>query len=84
MAIQVKKKYTGQNKTDTLNGKIRIEDGNNRLVIEDNAVEVINITKDGLALNDGTNNRLLLGRWPDGTIGLIISKTGQDVYNVFI
>lgn len=84
MAITTKKKYSGQNKTDVLSGRIRIEEGNNRMVIQEGAVELVNITKDGLVLSDGSKNRLILGRWPDGTIGLIISKEGIDVYDVFV
>ena len=83
MAITTKKKYSGQNKTDVLSGRIRIEEGNNRMVIQEGAVELVNITKDGLALSDGTHLRLLLGVFPDGTIGLVVSKPGVDVTSVF-
>jgi hypothetical protein len=34
-----------------------------------------------LVLNDGTTNRLMLGVFPDGTIGMIITKAGYDVYD---
>lgn len=36
-----------------------------------------------LVVYDGTYNRLILGTWPDGTIGLIISKPGIDVFSLF-
>ena len=29
------------------------------------------------------NNRIILGRFPDGTYGLIISKVGVDVLSLF-
>jgi hypothetical protein len=66
MAITTKKKYTGQESTSVLNGQLRIEDGNNRMV-----------------LYDGTDYRMILGVLPDGTIGMVISKPGIDVFSVF-
>ena len=83
MAIQTKKKYSGQGKTDVLSGRIRLEEGNNRLVVQEGSVELVTLTKNGLALSDGTNLRLLLGVFPDGTIGLVVSKPGVDVSSVF-
>lgn len=66
MAITTKKKYTGQGNTSVLSGQLRIEDGNNRMV-----------------LFDGTVYRLILGLLPDGTIGLVISKPGIDVFSAY-
>lgn len=66
MAITKKKKYTGQQSTAVLNGKLRIDEGNNRLV-----------------LFDGTNNRMIIGILPDDTIGVAISKEGEDVFDAF-
>lgn len=66
MAIQTKKKYVGQQRTSVLNGQLRIEDGNNRMV-----------------LFDGTNYRMIIGLLPDGTVGIVISREGVDVFNVF-
>lgn len=33
----------------------------------------------GLMINDGTDNRILIGQSPDGTYGLFVSKAGIDV-----
>jgi len=83
MAITTKKKYTGQQSTAILDGNIRIEEGNNRMVITNGSIEMLTITQDGIVLNDGTNRRMIIGKMPDGTIGIIISKTGADVFNLF-
>lgn len=58
--------YKGQEKTDTLDSKFRIEDGNNRMV-----------------LFDGVNYRMIIGILPDGTVGVAISKVGEDVFDAF-
>lgn len=34
-------------------------------------------------LYDGTVHRLIIGLLPDGTIGMVISKEGVDVFDVF-
>lgn len=34
-------------------------------------------------LFDGTYNRMIIGVFPDGTVGIIISKPGIDVFDVF-
>ena len=49
MAVVKKATYSGQSKTDVLNGKIRIEDGENRIVIydEDNLRIIIGLLPDG-------------------------------------
>ena len=54
--------YKGQKKTDTLDSKVRIEQGNGRVIV-----------------SDDTKNRILIGKAPDGTYGLWISKPGFDV-----
>ena len=64
--IQTKKRYSGQNSTSGLNGQLRFEEGNNRLV-----------------LHDGANYRMVIGVLPDGSIGIAISKDGEDVFDAF-
>ena len=64
--IETKKKYTGQESTSVLNGQLRIEDGNNRMVLFDGAVY-----------------RMIIGVLPDGTVGIVISKPGIDVFSAF-
>lgn len=66
MAIETNVTYSGQKKTDILSGQLRIEDGNNRMI-----------------LFDGTNNRMIIGIRPDGTVGIIISKIGIDVESLY-
>lgn len=66
MAIEVKKKYAGQDNTSVLSGQLRFEEGNNRLV-----------------LHDDTVYRMVIGVLPDGSIGVIISKPGKDVFDLF-
>lgn len=65
MAIVKTTTYTGQKRTDVLSGQLRIEEGNNRMI-----------------LFDGTDTRMLIGLFPDGTIGIIISKIGEDVFDI--
>lgn len=36
-----------------------------------------------LILFDGTVNRMIIGLLPDGTVGVVISKPGVDVFSVF-
>lgn len=36
-----------------------------------------------LILFDGTNHRMIIGILPDGTVGIAISKEGQDVFDAF-
>lgn len=62
MAIETKKKYSGQQSTSVIDGKVRIEDGNNRML-----------------LHDGTVNRLIIGRAPNGEYLIAISAVGVDV-----
>ncbi len=35
--------------------------------------------KYGLLINDGTTNRILIGIAPDGTVGMWVSKVGEEV-----
>ena len=34
-------------------------------------------------ISDGTNNRIIIGKLPDGSYGIVVSKPGIDVLNVF-
>lgn len=45
MAIQTKKKYSGQQTTEVLDGNVRIENGNNRLMMHDGEVNRLLIGK---------------------------------------
>lgn len=36
-----------------------------------------------LTLHDGTVFRMIIGILPDGTVGIAISKVGQDVFSAF-
>lgn len=36
-----------------------------------------------LVLFDGTTWRMIIGVLPDGTVGIVISKEGEDVYDAF-
>lgn len=45
MAIETKKKYSGQQSTAVLDGKVRIEDGNNRMLLHDGNVNRLIIGK---------------------------------------
>lgn len=36
-----------------------------------------------LVLFDGTTWRMIIGVLPDGTVGIAISKDGEDVYDAF-
>jgi hypothetical protein len=35
-------------------------------------------------VSDGSNDRIILGKLPDGTYGLVISKEGYDVKSLFL
>lgn len=40
--------------------------------------------RDGyISVYDGTDYRVLLGLLPDSTYGIVVSKPGEDVYDVF-
>ena len=34
-------------------------------------------------LFDGTTHRMIIGILPDGTVGIIVSKDGEEVFDVF-
>lgn len=38
---------------------------------------------DALVLFNGTLYRMIIGILPDGTIGIAVSKEGEDVYDAF-
>lgn len=40
-------------------------------------------SKGRIVLFDGTYNRMIIGFLPDGTIGIAISKPGEDVFSAF-
>lgn len=83
MAIVQKTQYAGQKTTEVLSGEIRLEQSKNRLVIQEGGVEMLVITKDGIVLNDGTDRRMIIGKMPDSNIGVVISKPGYDVVDIF-
>lgn len=83
MALDKDISYSGQQQIDTLDSGVRIEEGRNRLVISENNINMLVATKDGFVLNDGTHNRMIIGLMPDGNIGIVISKPGYDVYDIF-
>lgn len=72
MAIQTKKKYTGQKSTAVLSGKLRIEEGNGRMVVYDASTIIMEI---GL-LSDGTYGVTFYN--PTGSI--ISKNTGATQY----
>ena len=36
-----------------------------------------------IVVYDGTDNRIIIGVLPDSTIGIVISKVGVDVFDLF-
>lgn len=36
-----------------------------------------------MVLYDGTDHRMIIGILPDGTVGIAISKDGEDVFSAF-
>lgn len=36
-----------------------------------------------MVLFDGTVNRMIIGILPDGTVGIVVSKEGIDVFSAF-
>ncbi len=80
MAIQIKKKYLGQQSTSALSGQIRFETDNNRLVIYDGTKELLVLDETGLLFSDGVNRRIKIGNSPDDDrVGIWQSKPGEDV-----
>jgi hypothetical protein len=41
MTIEAKKKYTGSTSTSVLNGQLRLEEGNNRLIVSDSETDIL-------------------------------------------
>lgn len=60
-------KTTGKKSESVKDGQVRIEYDNNRILVAD---------EDGLV-------RMIMGVLPDGTIGIVISKEGINVLDVF-
>lgn len=84
MAIQTKITQPGNAQTTTLDGQIRLDEGSGRLIVTNAAgIEMVIVSQDGLLLSDGTDRRLILGVFPDNTIGLVVSKPGEDVVDAF-
>lgn len=84
MAIHTRITQPGNTQTSTLGGQIRLDEGSGRLVVTNaSGLEMVVVSQDGLLLSDGTDRRLILGVFPDNTIGLIVSKPGEDVVDTF-
>lgn len=67
MAFEKEVEYSGEKKIDTLNSRVRIEQAKNRIVIVNElGVEVLIIDENGIIMNDGSNDRLLIGRQDGG------------------
>jgi len=58
-------KAEGKKQIGALDGNVKIEQGNNYLTVYDEIEGVYQI---------------VIGRLPDGTIGFVIAKTGEDVF----
>jgi hypothetical protein len=63
----VKTTTTGKKSESVTDGQVRFEYDNNRILIAD---------EDGII-------RMIMGVLPDGTIGIVISKEGINVLDVF-
>lgn len=72
-----------QNIVSTQNGNVFIDEAQGRMVIQEDGIEMLVITKDGIVLNDGTDRRMIIGKMPDSNIGVVISKPGEDVFDIF-
>lgn len=57
----------GKKQTSVKDGQVRLEQDNNRLLVAD---------EDGIV-------RMIIGVLPDGSIGIVISKEGISVYDLF-
>lgn len=75
VVVQVGKLPNGTYGITMLNGTITMNNG---------TVNFLTINDLGITLNDGTDNRILLGNFPDGTFGIVVSKPGIDVSQVFL
>lgn len=58
----------GQKQLRAIRGKLQFEEGNNRITLYDTTDNVY---------------RMIIGILPDGTIGIAISKEGEDVFAAF-
>lgn len=58
----------GQKQTRVISGKLQVEEGNNRITLYD---------------PDAAVYRMIIGILPDGTVGIAISKVGEDVFAAF-
>lgn len=45
--------------------------------------EALNQQNTTRVISDGTTNRIIFGRLPDGTYGMVVSKPNVDVMNLF-
>ena len=80
MAITIKKKYAGQDKTDTLSGNLRIETGNNRLVIYNGTREVSVVDETGFDFTNTDGSRVHIGLDDTGSInGISYYNTSGSV-----
>lgn len=58
----------GQKQIRAVEGKLQFEEGNGRITLYDTTDNVY---------------RMIIGILPDGTIGIAISKEGEDVFDAF-
>lgn len=58
----------GQKQIKPIRGKLVVEEGNSRITLYDTTDNVY---------------RMIIGILPDGTIGIAISKEGEDVFDAF-
>lgn len=59
---------SGQKQIKPIQGKLVVEEGNSRITLYDTTDNVY---------------RMIIGILPDGTIGIAISKEGEDVFDAF-
>lgn len=51
--------------------------------LNENFAQIENLNRTQTFKDENGNNRIILGRLPDGTYGLVISKPGVDVLSLF-
>lgn len=51
--------------------------------LNDNFAQLENINRTLIMRDETGTNRIILGRQPDGTYGLVISKPGEDVVRLY-
>lgn len=51
--------------------------------LNENFALLENLNRTQIFKDETGKNRIILGRWPDGTYGLLISKPGVDVLSLF-